>query len=127
MCSGLTARRLVREAARGNCRQPRATRATRVERIGEYWRGKMTGLHKMVSKARQYEYTVLLDPDEESGGYTVTVPALPGIVTQGDTVEEALEMARDAIALYLEDLQADGEPIPTEHVPPQLVRVTVAA
>jgi predicted RNase H-like HicB family nuclease len=36
-------------------------------------------------------------------------------------------MARGAIALYLEDLVADGEPIPTEHVAPQLVRVTVAA
>ena len=74
---------------------------------------------------QQYEYTILLDPDEEEGGYTVTVPALPGIVTQGATIEEALEMARDAIALYLEDLVADGEPIPTEQVPPQLAKVTV--
>jgi predicted RNase H-like HicB family nuclease len=72
------------------------------------------------------EYTVLLEPDEEEGGYTVTVPALPGIVTQGETLEEAIEMARDAIALYLADLVADGVPIPTEHVPPQLARVTVA-
>ena len=80
-----------------------------------------------MTTSRQYEYTVLLDPDEEEGGYTVTVPALPGIVTQGETVEEALEMARDAIALYIEDLIADGEPIPTERVSPQLARVTVAA
>jgi len=76
---------------------------------------------------RQYEYTILLDPDEEAGGYTVTVPALPGIATQGDTFEEAIEMARDAIALYLEDLIADGEPIPTERLSPQLARVSVAA
>jgi predicted RNase H-like HicB family nuclease len=81
----------------------------------------------MEQLARQYEYTVLLDPDEEEGGYTVTVPALPGVVTQGETVEEALEMAKDAIALYIQDLIADGEPIPVEHVPPQLARVTVAA
>jgi predicted RNase H-like HicB family nuclease len=81
----------------------------------------------MVTNAHQYEYTVLLDPDEGGGGYTVTVPALPGVVTQGDMVEEALEMARGAIALYLEDLVADGEPIPTEDVAPQLARVTVAA
>jgi antitoxin HicB len=74
--------------------------------------------------AHTLEYTVLLDPDDE-GGYTVTVPALPGVITQGDTRDEALEMVRDAIALYLEDLQADGEAIPTEHTPPQLVRVTV--
>ena len=49
----------------------------------------------------------------EEGGFTVTVPALPGIVTQGETVEDALEMARDAISLYLQDLVADGEEIPT--------------
>ena len=81
----------------------------------------------MSTTSRAYEYTVLLHPDEESGGFTVTVPSLPGIVTEGDTLEEALDMARDAIALYLEDLVADGEPIPTESTPPQLARVTVAA
>ena len=81
----------------------------------------------MDNSRREYEYTILLDPNEDEGGFTVTVPALPGIVTQGDTVEEAREMARDAIALYLEDLVAEGEPIPTERVSPQLARVTVAA
>jgi len=80
----------------------------------------------MGNQARDYQYTVLLDPDD-GGGYTVTVPALPGIVTQGETFEEALEMARDAISLYLEDLVADGEEIPTEQLPPRLVSVTVAA
>jgi len=74
-----------------------------------------------------YEYTVLLDPDEEEGGFTVTVPALPGVVTQGNTLEAALAMAVDAISLYIEDLLADGEAIPTEHVPPQLARVSVPA
>jgi antitoxin HicB len=87
----------------------------------------MPGLQMVTNGVNKYEYTVLLDPDEEGGGYTVTVPALPGIVTQGDTLEVALAMAKDAIALYIEDLVADGEPIPTEHVAPQLVRVTVAA
>src|SRR6266516_4407588 len=77
----------------------------------------------MSSAGHTYEYTVLLHPDEEEGGFTVTVPALPGIVTEGDTLEEALEMVRDAIALYLEDLTADGEAIPTETTPPQLARV----
>ena len=47
-------------------------------------------------------YAVVLTPDSESGGYTVTVPSLPGVVTHGDTVEEALTMVRDAIACYLE-------------------------
>jgi predicted RNase H-like HicB family nuclease len=46
-------------------------------------------------------YAVLLTPDVEDGGYTVTVPSLPGVVTHGDTVDEALEMARDAIAVFL--------------------------
>ncbi len=50
-------------------------------------------------------YTVLLEPDAESGGFSVSVPALPGCLTQGDTVDEALAMAREAIALYLH-----GEP-----------------
>ena len=42
----------------------------------------------------QLEYTVVLDPDEEEGGYTVTVPALPGCISEGDTLEEALENSR---------------------------------
>ncbi|MCH8332734.1 type II toxin-antitoxin system HicB family antitoxin [Candidatus Sumerlaeota bacterium] len=65
-----------------------------------------------------------LEPAEE-GGYTVTVPALPGCVTEGDTYEEALEMSRDAITLYLETLIEDGEPIPVEE-PPLAAHVTVA-
>ncbi len=58
-------------------------------------------------------YTVQLEPAPE-GGYTVTVPALPAIVTEGDTYEEALEMARDAIQLYVDTLIADGQPVPEE-------------
>jgi antitoxin HicB len=46
-------------------------------------------------------YTILLSPDED-GGYTVTSPSLPGVVTHGNTVDEALAMARDAIAVFLE-------------------------
>ena len=40
-----------------------------------------------------YRYTIVLEPDEEEGGYTVTVPALPGCITQGDTVEKCIERA----------------------------------
>jgi antitoxin HicB len=61
----------------------------------------------------QRHYTVLFEPAEE-GGYVVTCPALPGLVTEGDTLEEAREMARDAIRGYLESLQKDGEPIPED-------------
>ena len=58
-------------------------------------------------------YTVIMTPDE-TGGYVVTCPALPGLVTEGDTLEEARAMAADAIRGYLESLQEDGEPIPTD-------------
>ncbi|MBI4317382.1 MAG: type II toxin-antitoxin system HicB family antitoxin [Chloroflexi bacterium] len=74
-----------------------------------------------------HEYTIILEPDLEEGGYTVTVPALPGCITEGDTLEEAIAMAKDAIAGYLESLKMAGEPIPDETVPPQIVKVQVAA
>lgn len=46
---------------------------------------------------------------EEEGGYTVLVPALPGCITYGETVDEAIEMAKEAIELYVEELQDHGE------------------
>ncbi len=60
-------------------------------------------------------YSVVLMPDE--GGYSVVVPALPGCVTQGDSVPEALDRARDAIQVYLEDARAHDEEIPEEEGP----------
>jgi len=51
---------------------------------------------------------------EPEGGYTVIVPSLPGCVTYGDTIEEAIEAAREAVELYLESLRAHSEEIPTE-------------
>ncbi len=75
----------------------------------------------------EYHYTILLHPDQEEGGYTVTVPALPGVVTEGDTLEEAIAMARDAIKLHIESLIADGEPVPQEPEHPQALVITVAA
>jgi predicted RNase H-like HicB family nuclease len=59
----------------------------------------------------QYSYKILLNK-EEDGGYMVTVPALPGCITQGDTIEEAMAMAKEAIELYVEELQSRGEPVP---------------
>ena len=61
-------------------------------------------------------YTVRFEPAEE-GGYTVTVPALPGCVTEGDTYEDALAMAEEAIAGYLEALRKLRKPIPIEGAP----------
>ncbi len=51
---------------------------------------------------------------EPEGGYTVTVPSLPGCVTYGDPIEQAIEMAKEAIELYIESLKKHGEEIPTE-------------
>ncbi len=75
----------------------------------------------------EYKYTIILDPDPEEGGYTVTVPALPGCVTQGETIEEAITMAKDAIRLYIETLIDNGEPVPEEHEHPQAVIISIAA
>ncbi|MBI2942148.1 MAG: type II toxin-antitoxin system HicB family antitoxin [Chloroflexi bacterium] len=71
-------------------------------------------------------YTLLLIPDHAEGGYTARVPALPGCITEGDTLEEVLQNAREAIRLYLADLEASGEPIPEETAPYELIRVDVA-
>ena len=57
-----------------------------------------------------YRYTVVLEKDPEEKAYTVTVPALPGCVTEGDTVEASLAMARDAISGHLESLIELGQP-----------------
>ena len=58
-------------------------------------------------------YTVVLER-EEDGGYVASVPALPGCVSQGDGRAEALANIREAIALYIEDCRAAGDPVPTE-------------
>jgi len=59
------------------------------------------------------KYTVILVPDE-AGGYCVEVPALPGCCTQGETREEALAMAKEAIELYLESCERCNECIPED-------------
>jgi antitoxin HicB len=70
----------------------------------------------------EYGYTTIFEPMPE-GGYNVLVPAIPEICTFGETLEEAREMAADAIRCYLESALKTGEPIPddisevtTEHV-----------
>ena len=75
---------------------------------------------------REYAYSILLDPDEETGTYTVTVPALPGVVTQGNSVDDAIAQAREAIQVHIEGLLADGKPVPEERERPLVVTVRVA-
>jgi antitoxin HicB len=57
---------------------------------------------------RIYRYTVIFEPADE-GGYVVTCPALPGLVTEGGTLDGARAMAQDAIRGYWESLAEDGE------------------
>jgi antitoxin HicB len=57
------------------------------------------------------EYRILVEPDED-GVFVAEVPSLPGCVSQGRTRAEALANVREAIAAYLESLEAHGEPVP---------------
>ncbi len=58
-------------------------------------------------------YTVILER-EADGGFVVSVPALPGCVSQGDSRQEALSNIREAIELYIEDCREAGDPVPEE-------------
>jgi antitoxin HicB len=62
---------------------------------------------------KQLTYRILLNREPE-GGYTVTVPALPGCITFGENIDNAIDMAREAIELYIESLVAHNEPVPDE-------------
>lgn len=66
--------------------------------------------------AKKLTYTVVLEPQPE-GGFTVVVPALPEVVTEGDSEAEALRMAEDAIRLALEYRQDHGLVIPLPLTP----------
>lgn len=57
------------------------------------------------------KYRVLIEQDED-GFFVAEVPALPGCVSQGDTRDEALRNVREAIAGYVESLEAHQEPVP---------------
>jgi antitoxin HicB len=62
---------------------------------------------------REVSYTAVFEPAEE-GGFVVTFPAIPGLATQGETLEEARTMAADCLRTYLESLEMDGEEPPYE-------------
>ena len=71
------------------------------------------------------DFTVVLEPQAE-GGFTVTVPALPEVVTEGDTEAEALAMAKEAIRAILDYRRDHGLPIPADSSP-TMRKITVAA
>jgi predicted RNase H-like HicB family nuclease len=74
----------------------------------------------------EYGYTTLFEPMPE-GGFNVVVPAIPEICTYGETLEDAREMARDAIRCYLESALKTGEPIPGDvaEITTERVAVTI--
>ena len=74
---------------------------------------------------QDHSYTVILEP-QSGGGFTALVPALPEVVTEGDTEEKALAMARDAIRLSLDYRREQGLPAPADTVP-AVRKVTVTA
>jgi predicted RNase H-like HicB family nuclease len=60
------------------------------------------------------KFTVILIPDEEDGGYVAECPAIPGCVSEGNTVEEALANVKEAVEGCLESLAARREPLPRD-------------
>jgi antitoxin HicB len=71
-----------------------------------------------------HSFSVILEP-QQGGGFTVLVPALPEIVTEGDTEREALENVKDGIRAVLEYRRAHGPAIPPD-ASPEIRRVTKA-
>ena len=72
-------------------------------------------------------FTVVLYPEPEAGGYSVLVPLLPGCATQGETVEEALANAREAITMHVRGLEREDDYTPEEELPPIVTTVEVLA
>lgn len=61
-----------------------------------------------------YQYTAVFEPDEKSGGFTATIPSLPGCISEGNSFEEALENIQEAASLYIEVMQKRKIEIPIE-------------
>jgi antitoxin HicB len=72
-----------------------------------------------------YSYSVILEP-QEGGGFTVLVPALPEVVTEGDNEQEALANAEEAIRAIIDYRQEQGLALPSDALP-EIRRVTIAA
>jgi antitoxin HicB len=75
--------------------------------------------------AQSYSFSIILEPQQE-GGFTVLVPALPEVVTEGDTEQEAVANAEEAIRAILSYRRDHGIAIPSD-ARPEIRRVTVAA
>lgn len=69
-------------------------------------------MRKIIRKI--YQYTAIFEPDEKVGGFTVTIPSLPGCISEGDTFEEALKNIQEAASLYIEVMREKKRKIPEE-------------
>ena len=63
-----------------------------------------TAMKKKITR-KVYQYTAVFEPDKKLGGFTVTIPSLPGCISEGDTFEESLKNIKEAAALYVEVMQ----------------------
>lgn len=107
---------------------PATFRSARYARFSGKPGGRRTG-SASYSEARgltlaSHHFTVVLEWDADAKAYSAVVPALPGCTSVGATVEEALAHVKEAIALHLEGMEADGEPIPEDT---SVIVATVAA
>ncbi len=62
---------------------------------------------------KSYNVRIMLRKEPE-GGYTAYVPSLPSCVTYGDTIDEAVDMVREAVGIYIESLIEHNEPVPSD-------------
>jgi antitoxin HicB len=72
--------------------------------------------HEEAISRMMHTYTLVFSPEPE-GGFTVTCPALPGLVTYGETLDEARAMARDAMEGLIEVMLEQGEVLPKSDPP----------
>jgi antitoxin HicB len=90
--------------------------------------GIRSGYAEVQDMAVPLSYRVILEPEEGADGFHVIVPTLPHVHTRGDTVEEALSMAREAVALELSYLSDKGlELPPSDGIELHISRVTIPA
>lgn len=73
-------------------------------------------MKKKILTKKVFQYTAIFEPDKTRKGYTVTIPSLPGCISEGDTFEKALENIQEAANLYLETMKKIKEEVPTEEM-----------
>lgn len=93
-----------------------------IDESQEFWDD--GGMKTRSIKEKVFQYTAMFESAEE-GGYTVTIPFLPGCISEGDTFEEALENVEEAIQSYLASVLKHGDEIPTEDEKPFVGTITV--